>query len=73
MNGNFLLYPYHNEIVKPSGSCLEFWHLEDLPEKRLQVFSVNYEDEAQVEAELRVYQRGLLKRKNLRSKSHANI
>jgi 5-methylcytosine-specific restriction enzyme subunit McrC len=48
-----LLYPHHSEIVKHSGSCLESWHLEDQPSKRLQVFTVSYEDEVQAEAELR--------------------
>jgi 5-methylcytosine-specific restriction enzyme subunit McrC len=47
-----LLYPHHNEIVQPSGYCLESWHLEDQPSKRLKVFSINYEDELKAETEL---------------------
>lgn len=40
-----LLYPHHDGIAKHSGTCLESWHLEGCKDKRLKVYSLDYEDE----------------------------
>jgi 5-methylcytosine-specific restriction enzyme subunit McrC len=48
-----LLYPHHSGVVQPSGSCLESWHLQEHPMKKLQVFTIDYEDELKAESELR--------------------
>jgi McrBC 5-methylcytosine restriction system component len=47
-----LLYPHHDGIVS-SGGCLEDWHLEGEPEKKLKVYSIQYEDEQIAGRELR--------------------
>jgi 5-methylcytosine-specific restriction enzyme subunit McrC len=47
-----LLYPHHDGISEWSGSCLESWHLERHMEKKLKVFSINYEDERQAIEEI---------------------
>lgn len=40
-----LLYPYHDGIFKHSGTCLESWHLDVDEEKKLKVYSLDFEDE----------------------------
>lgn len=47
-----LLYPYQSEISKKSGECLESWHLEEDEGKKLQVYSINYEDEVRAKSNL---------------------
>ncbi len=47
-----LLYPHHDGIIS-TGGCLEDWHLEGEPEKKLKVYSIRYEDEQIAERELR--------------------
>ncbi|WNS42036.1 McrC family protein [Paenibacillus sp. MMS20-IR301] len=47
-----LLYPHHEGIVS-SGTCLESWHLEGEPGKKLKVYSIHYEEEELAEQELR--------------------
>ncbi len=47
-----LLYPHHEGISKRSGPCLESWHLEEDEDKKLKVFSLDYEDEQKAINEL---------------------
>ncbi|WP_433945548.1 McrC family protein [Paenibacillus sp. SN-8-1] len=47
-----ILYPHHDGIDEPAGSCLESWHLEGQPSKRLKVYTINYEDERIAELQL---------------------
>ncbi|ETT45425.1 hypothetical protein BSK66_10105 [Paenibacillus odorifer] len=47
-----LLYPHHDGIAS-SGSCLESWHLEGDPGKKIKVYSIQYEDEQIAKNELR--------------------
>jgi 5-methylcytosine-specific restriction enzyme subunit McrC len=47
-----LLYPHHEGIFMPSGTCLESWHLENDKEKKLKVYSLDYEDERKAIGEL---------------------
>ncbi len=53
VNTVVLLYPHHAEIMSESGVCLESWCLEQDHEKRLKVYSINYEDEAKCVLALR--------------------
>jgi 5-methylcytosine-specific restriction enzyme subunit McrC len=46
-----LLYPHH-EGITGSGEILESWYLEGIPEKKLRVYSIQYEDELRAEEEL---------------------
>jgi 5-methylcytosine-specific restriction enzyme subunit McrC len=46
-----LLYPHHDGIAS-SGSCLESWHLEGDPGKKIKVYSIQYENEQIAESEL---------------------
>jgi 5-methylcytosine-specific restriction enzyme subunit McrC len=47
-----LLYPHHTGITKQSGLCLESWHLEQNMDKKLKVYSINYENELKAIEEL---------------------
>lgn len=40
-----LLYPHHDGIERTDGSPLESWHVEGRSDKKLLVYSINYEDE----------------------------
>ncbi|MHA0855669.1 McrC family protein [Paenibacillus sp. CMAA1364] len=41
-----LLYPHHDGINQAQGVPLESWHVESQPDKRLLVYSVDYENES---------------------------
>lgn len=47
-----LLYPHHDGIAS-SNSCLESWHLEGEPGKKIKVYSIQYENERVAVSELR--------------------
>lgn len=48
-----LLYPHNKDIKHNSGECLESWHLHDNPDKKIQAYTVNYEDESECMEDIR--------------------
>lgn len=48
-----LLYPYDSELNIKPGECVESWYLEDAPEKKLKVYTVEYENETKAIEQLK--------------------